>query len=186
MADSAQITRLLKAHREGERDAFDRLVGIVYAELKMMARRELGRGRPEGLRTTALVHEAYVRLAEPGSVDWDDRRHFFGIAARAMRQIVVDEARRGRALKRGGGLGTWTLDGREIPIEEQSGAVLAIDEALERLERIEGRLVKVVECRFFADLTFDETAAALGVSRRTVERDWAKARGWLRRALGEV
>ncbi|HET9581371.1 MAG TPA: ECF-type sigma factor [Gemmatimonadota bacterium] len=186
MSDPTEITRLLRAHAEGERESFDRLVTLVYEDLRMIARRELRRSRPDGLRTTALVHEAYARLATPGATDWDDRRHFFGAAARAMRFVVVDHARRRGRIKRGGNGRELRLEEVRIAVEAQSESILAVDQALRLLAGFDERLVRVVECRFFAGFTVDETAETLNVSRRTVERDWMKARGWLRRALGEV
>ena len=159
---------------------------LVYDDLRVMARRELRRGSPDGLRTTALVHEAYSRLVKPGATDWDDRSHFFGAAARAMRFVIVDRARRCGARKRGGSGSDVTLEESRFPVEAEADSVLAIDQALGILAGIDERLVRVVECRFFAGFTVEETAETLQVSIRTVERDWLKARGWLRRALAEV
>jgi RNA polymerase sigma factor (TIGR02999 family) len=181
-ADGGEITRLLDAWSHGDGQALERLVPLVYPELKRLARRQLARGRPgETLNTTGLVHEAYLKLVDQVRVH--DRQHFFRLAAQVMRQIVVDYARGITRLKRGAGHRPLPLDGTEIPVEEHAGAVLEVNEALRRLELLERRLADVVECRFFAGLTIGETADALGVSAATVERDWGRARAWLKVAL---
>ena len=182
-----RITQLLLAHRDGDRDAFDRLLPVVYQELKKIARRQLGGGSPrQTLATTALVHEAWFQLVDEKSVDWADRAHFFAIASRAMRRIVVDHIRRAVAQKRGGDMQRVPLEAASIPVAgEEAGRILALDEALERLASFNERLSQLVECRFFGGMTEEETAAALGVSLRTVQRDWTRARAWLHRALGE-
>jgi RNA polymerase sigma factor (TIGR02999 family) len=182
--DQHEITVLLQAHREGDRQAFDRLVELVYPHLRRLARSQLRRGRAgETLRTTALVHEAYLRLADETGIQWDGRAHFFGVAARAMRQIIVDHARARNAAKRGGGKAPLTLDESDLAVEEQAETILLLDTALDKLADLNERLSRVVECRFFAGLTEEETAAALSLSRATVQRDWTKARAWLRREL---
>jgi RNA polymerase sigma factor (TIGR02999 family) len=186
------ITELLAAWRMGDGDALDRLLPIVYAELKRIARRQRG-GRRGGdtLTTTALVHETWLRLANHSGADWVDRAHFFAVAARAMRYLLIDHARRHQAAKRGGGWQRLKLD-VDLDIvpegavaDERAETLLALDDALTRLAALDERACRVVECRFFGGLTDRETAEALGVTERTVQRDWTKAKGWLRQALSE-
>ena len=178
------LTRLLAAHRRGDRDAFGRLLPLIYGDLQRLAKRQLGHRRPgQTLDTTSLVHEAYLKLVDSDQSAWQDRGHFFAVASIAMRQIVIDYARQSHAKKRGGANRAIGLDGVEIAIDEQADTLLAIDRALDRLREIDERLPRVVECRFFTGLTEEETAEALGVSARTVERDWKRARAWLRREL---
>jgi RNA polymerase sigma factor (TIGR02999 family) len=184
-ADRARqsITDLLLQARQGSPDAMDRLFPLVYGELRRIAHRQLQGERPgHTLGTTGLVHETYLKLVDQTRVQWRDRGHFFALAARAMRQILVDYARRYRAQRRGGGLRRVPLtDGTAV--EEQAELLLAVHEALDRLAAMNERLSKVVECRYFAGLTEEETAVALGVTARTVERDWVKAKGWLYQEL---
>lgn len=179
-----EITRLLEAHRDGDGDALRRLAPLVYRDLQQLARRQLRRG-PSGptLDTTSLVHEAYLKLAGSAGAGWEHRGHFFAVAATAMRQIIVDYARHSRAQKRGGDQRIERLDAAEIAVEAQAEAVLEIDRALDRLRDIDARLPRIVECRYFTGLSAEETAAALGISLRTVERDWQRARAWLRQEL---
>ena len=175
---------MLLAHGAGDEDAFAQLLPMVYQDLRRIAHRQLRRGRPgQTLNTTGLVHEAYLKMVDQSRVSWQDRGHFFAISARAMRQIIVDYARQRLAAKRGGGQPHDPLDENQIAIEEQADWLLAIDEALSRLAKMDARLTKVVECRFFAGLTEEETAEALEVSVRTVQRDWMRARGWLREEM---
>ena len=149
-----------------------------------MARRQLrAQGRGGTLQTTALVHEAYLKLVDQSRAEWKDRAHFLAVASIAMRHILVDRAKARLALKRGGDFRRITLDEQDIGIDDQPDALVQLDEALERLGVVEPRLVRVVECRFFGGLTEDEIAEALGLTVRTVQRDWAKARMMLRRAL---
>jgi len=174
------VTRLLEAVRGGERDALDRLLPIVYEELRAVAGRQLGRERPDHtLHATALVHETYVKLAG-GGVDAVDRAHFLAIAARAMRQVLVDHARRRMAAKRGGDWAVTTLSDGHNAVDFRPEEMLALDRALERLEP---RQRQVVEYRFFAGMAEAEIGAALEISERTVRRDWVKARAWLYREL---
>jgi RNA polymerase sigma-70 factor, ECF subfamily len=178
-ADSRQVTDLLLQMREGDTNAMDRLFPLVYEELRRMAHAQLRRERPgHTLGTTGLVHETYVRLVDQTRVEWRDRGHFFVAAAWAMRRILVDYARRNRAARRGGGSVRLTLN-EDLPAAERGEMLLALDEALDRLAALDRRLSQVVECRYFGGLTEQETADALGVTRRTIQRDWAKARGWL-------
>jgi RNA polymerase sigma factor (TIGR02999 family) len=177
--DTRQITDLLLQMREGDTGALDRLFSLVYEELRRIAHRQLQVERPgHTLGTTGLVHETYIRLIDQTRVEWRDRGHFFGAAAWAMRRILVDYARRNRAARRGGGVPRLPLDD-DVPAAERGELVLALDEALERLAALDRRLSQVVECRYFGGLTEEETAEVLGVTRRTVQRDWVKARGWL-------
>jgi RNA polymerase sigma factor (TIGR02999 family) len=174
------ITRLLRSLRDREPGAADRLIPAVYSELRRLARQHLRRERPDhSLQATELVHEAYLRLVDQRRTDWCDRSHFFGVAAHLMRLILVDHARRRGAVRHGGGLHKVTLDKVNLFAEEQYEELIALDEAIERLAAIDERMVQVVEMRFFADLSVEETAEALGVSVETVKRDWRLARPWL-------
>jgi RNA polymerase sigma factor (TIGR02999 family) len=188
MAPSAppeDITRLLLAHHGGDREAFNRLVPAVYERLRAIAHGQLARGgRGDTLDTTALVHEAYVQLVDATQVPWQSRSHFFAICARVMRRIIVDFCRRRHAQKRGGKLAAVTLEPGLIAVNDQVDLVLAVDQALERLATFNERLARLVECRYFGGLTEEETAAALEISVRTVERDWIRARAWLQKELG--
>ncbi|MEO6056387.1 MAG: ECF-type sigma factor [Gemmatimonadales bacterium] len=178
-ADTRQVTDLLLQMRRGDATAMDRLIPLVYQELRRIAHRQLRQERPgHTLGTTGLVHEAYERLVDQTHLDWHDRGQFFGAAALAMRRVLMDYARRNRAARRGGGAVRLTL-GDDVAAAERGEMLLALDEALDRLAALDRRLAQVVECRYFGGLTEQETAEALGVTRRTVQRDWAKARGWL-------
>ena len=178
------ITDLLLQVRHGNPHAMDLLFPLVYDELRRIAHRQLQGERPgHTLGTTGLVHETYLKLVDQTRVQWQDRRHFFALAARAMRQVLVDYARRYRAQRRGGGLKRVGLTEAIASEEKQADLLLAVHEALERLSSMSPRLSQVVECRYFAGLTDAETAEALGVSARTVERDWVKAKGWLYQEL---
>jgi RNA polymerase sigma-70 factor (ECF subfamily) len=178
-SDSRQVTDLLLQMRGGDTQAIDRLFPLVYQELRRLAHHQLRQERPgHTLGTTGLVHETYVRLVDQTRVEWRDRGHFLVVAAWAMRRILVDYARRNRAARRGGGSVRFTLDS-DAPAEERGEMLLALDEALERLAALDRRLSQVVEYRYFGGLTEQETADVLGVTRRTVQRDWVKARGWL-------
>ncbi len=182
--EAGRITRLLQAHHEGDRAAFDQLVPLVYDRLRRIAHGQLARrGRGRTLDTTSLVHEAYMELVEETGVAWQDRSHFFAICARAMRRIVVDYARERTALKRGGGKPDLTLEPERLSVEQQAEQVLAVDRAVESLAAFNERLARLVECRYFAGLTEEETAEALGTSLRTVQRDWTRARAWLQKEL---
>jgi RNA polymerase sigma factor (TIGR02999 family) len=180
MDTAPSITDYLIQLRGGDSAAMDRLFPLVYEELRHIAHRMLRDERPaHTLGTTGLVHETYLKLVDRTRVEWQDRGHFFAAAARAMRRILVDSARRYRALRRGGGLQRVSLDEEVLVVAQKSEILLALDEALEQLAALNPRLSQVVECRYFAGLTEEETAEALGVTPRTVERDWVKARGWL-------
>lgn len=182
--EQGEITQLLIAHREGDPAAFEQLVPLVYDELRRIAHFQLVRLRPgKTLDTTALVHEAYIHMVDQSRVVVNDRRHFFGIAARAMRQILVDYARRKSAAKRGGGIPPVSLTDVQVGAPAQADLLLAINEALEKLNSLNERLTRVFECRYFAGLSAEETAEALDMSLRTVQRDWSKSKAWLRREL---
>jgi RNA polymerase sigma factor (TIGR02999 family) len=175
---------LLHAARDGDASAFDRLMPLVYTELKQVAGRALCREYgDQAPRTTALVHELYLKLADQTQIDWHGRAHFFAIAARAMRQILVDHARKRQAKKRGGDRQRTTLVDRLLASEAKWEDVIALDEALNQLDAVDERLRQVVEYRFFGGMTEREIADVLDVSTRTVQRDWAKARAWLYDAL---
>jgi RNA polymerase sigma factor (TIGR02999 family) len=176
------VTQLLAAWRAGDRDAADRLMPLVYDELRRIARRRLA-GSHQTLQTTALVHEAYLKLAEHSRLAVQDRQHFFALAARAMRQLVVDHARRRTAGKRGGDVRMVALDDVQVPMDDRADEMLALDEALERLSALDETLSRIVELRYFAGLSVEETADALGCSTRTVKRDWRKARAFLHHEL---
>lgn len=183
---ASEITQLLQRHHRGDRAAFDHLVPMVYERLRIIARGQLARAggrRDRTLDTTALVQEAYLQLVGEHGVDWQDRAHFFAICARAMRRILVDDARRRQAAKRGGGVADLTLQPDLVAVDSQAELVLAVDEALQGLAAFNERLARVVECRYFAGLTEEETALALDSSLRTVQRDWMRARAWLLKAL---
>jgi RNA polymerase sigma factor (TIGR02999 family) len=174
------ISEILAQWRDGGADAAQRLMPFVYDELRRMAHRQRGRGRGDDtLTTTALVHEAYLKLVSRSSADWRDRAHFFAVAAIAMRQILVDHARERQAQKRGGERRQVELDENALMVENQAQELLELDEALTELAGIDGRLAQVVVCRFFGGLTEEATAEALGVTTRTVRRDWVKAKALL-------
>jgi RNA polymerase sigma factor (TIGR02999 family) len=177
--DPGEVTRLLAAWGGGDRVAADRLFGLLYDELRRIAHRALADQRHESaLQTTALVHELYLRLLGNFRPADDDRRRFFGAAAKAMRRILIDRARERLAAKRGGGVRPLTLD-FEVAVESHAAEALAVDEALAALEHHDPRLAELVELRFFAGRSVEEIAALLGVSERTVKRDWQKARALL-------
>jgi RNA polymerase sigma factor (TIGR02999 family) len=176
-----EITDLLLEVRSGKHEAMDRLFPLVYEQLRRIAHHQLQDERTgHTLGTTGVVHETYLKLVDQTRVEWRDRTHFFRVASMAMRRILVDYARRYHALRRGGGLIRVELDDEPGPTEDEPGdRLLAVDDALARLTAVHPRLGQVVECRYFGGLTDDETAEALGMSVRTVQRDWAKARAWL-------
>jgi RNA polymerase sigma factor (TIGR02999 family) len=183
MTSAARQTDILEQLRGGP-ESLDRLVVILYDELRDIAHRHrAARGDVETLATTALVHEAYLKLVDQSSAHWNDRAHFLSLAAIAMRHILVDRARARMSVKRGAGREPVTIDEAMIASDDPPEALLQIDDALDRLAQIHARLARVVECRFFGAMTNDEIAEALGVTSRTVERDWIKARMLLRDAL---
>ena len=183
VARTGEVTRLLRAARGGDAGAVDRIVPLVYEDLRRLARRQLGRGfGPRSLRPTELVHEAYAKLAVGGADAALDRSHFLAIAARAMRQVLIDDARRRKSAKHGGGWKRATLSGHHWVTEIDADELLTLNDALDELDP---RQRQVVECRFFGGMEESEIAQALGVTDRTVRRDWVKARAWLYRALAE-
>ena len=185
--DASEVTRLLGALNAGEGDALDRLFPLVYAELRRLAEQIRQGPSMQTMNTTALVHEAYLRLADGDLADFEGRSHFLGVAAKAMRHVLVDHARRRSAQKRGGGLARVDLTdaARLASGPAHDHAVLALDAALDQLAALDGRKARVVECRFFGDMSVEETAAALGVSTPTVKRDWRMAQAWLYRTLAD-
>lgn len=181
-ARTGEVTRLLREARGGDASAIDRIVPLVYEDLRRLAQRQIGRGfGQESVRPTELVHEAYMKLSGGAAVAVD-RAHFFAIAARAMRQVLIDEARHRRAVKRGGGWTRATLSGAHWVADLDVDELLTLNDALDELDE---RQRQVVECRFFGGMEEREIAEALGVTERTVRRDWVKARAWLYRALAE-
>ncbi len=179
-----EVTQLLIAYGQGDRQALDRLLPVVYSELHGIAARQMRHERADHtLNATALVHEVYLKLMDQNQVSWQNRAHFFAIAARAMRQVLISYARKHNAEKRGGGAPNTLLDGKEIALGERADELLALDEALTRLAGFDQRLAQVVEYRFFGGLTIEETSAVLDVSTMTVKRDWNKAKAWLYREL---
>ena len=178
-----EVSRLLTAWGAGEPEASERLFRVVYAELRRLAAHHLRRERPgHTLQTTALVHEAYLRLTGQKDVVWKNSGHFFAIAAQAMRRILIDHARRRRAARRGAGEPRSPLDSVVLAVND-TVELLELDLALAKLERLDPREAQIVELRFFAGLSVPEVAMALGISVSTVERDWVTARAWLRREL---
>jgi RNA polymerase sigma factor (TIGR02999 family) len=188
LSSKAEITQLLVAYGQGDAEALDRLLPAVYTELRRIAGYRMRRERADHtFGPTALVHEAYLRLADQQQISWNDRAHFFAIASRLMRQILIDYARKHTAEKRGGGAPHTLLDDKQIAIDERADELIALDDALDRLGSFDKRLAQVVECRFFGGMTIEETAAVLDVSTMTVKRDWNKAKAWLYRELrGQV
>lgn len=174
------ITRLLHEIRAGEPGARDALLPLVYQELHAIAHRRLSPGARDALLdTSALVHEAYVRLFDRAPLELADRRHFFAVAAMAMRQIIVDHARKRSAARRGGGKAHVDLDATQVAVDEQAEEIVSLHEALSRLSRLDARLARIVELRFFGGFSEEEVADIMEMSARTVRRDWRKARALL-------
>lgn len=181
---ASDLTQMLARMSAGDREALDRVLPVIYTELKELAQRELRRERPDHtLNATALVHESYLKLAQLENLSWEGRAHFFGAASSVMRRLLIDHARRRAAGKRGAGAGHVSLEDVVVAARETPEELVALDEALGRLERIDPRQAAVVECRFFAGMGIEETAQALGVSPATVKRDWSVARAWINREL---
>lgn len=186
-ASPANVTRLLREWQDGNREALDQLIPIVYGELRLLASRQLSaEWRSDRLQTTALVNEAYMKLFAQREIDWQNRGHFFAIAAQLMRRILIDHARREQCTKHGGGgirvgvedLATLSSESSVDPVD-----ILALDRALQKLEALDADQGRIVELRFFGGLTVEETAAAVGKSPATVKREWSLAKGWLYREL---
>ncbi len=180
----AEITQILQDWNDGREDAKERLLPFVYDELKRQAGILMSRERANHtLQPTALVHEAFLRLSEQTGIDWKNRSHFYGIASRLMRQILVDHARLRATTKRGEHAIHFSLDDVQIPAGERASSILILDEVLERLERLDEQQAKIVEMRFFGGMNNQEIADSLGISERTVGREWQAARLWLYREL---
>lgn len=181
---SSSVTQLLGRWRNGDRQALDSLIPLVYKELRRIAQHYLRNERPgHTLQSTALVHEAYVRMIQQDLPDWQNRAHFFAVAAQLMRQILVDHARAYRADKRGGGVCNVALDEAEEDALQVDVDILALDDALKTLSAMDPQQGEVVELRFFGGLSIEDTADVLGISSSTVKRDWITARAWLHREL---
>ena len=179
-----QVTQLLVAWGEGVQAARDELMPLVYEELRRLAHQCIRRERPgHTLQTSALLNEAYLRLVDQKNIHWQDRAHFFGIAARLMRQVLVDYARKRSYAKRGGNAHRVSLDEAMIVSEERAADLVALDDALKSLAQFDARQSQIVELRFFGGLSIEETAEVLAVSPGTVMRDWTLAKAWLRRAV---
>jgi len=179
-----EVTALLRRWRDGDEAALNKLTPLVYDELHRLAHKYIRRERPgHTLQTTALVNEAYVRLVDQNSVDWQNRAHFFGVAAQVMRHILVDYARQQTAVKRGGGVERFNLDEGLIVSKESAAELVALDEALKALSNLYPRRSKVVELRYFGGLNNKEASEILNVSETTIERDWRFARAWLFREM---
>ncbi len=189
MSLMSDVTRILSAMEQGDRQAAAQLLPLVYDELRKLAAQRLAQERPgQTLQATALVHEAYLRLLGGGQAqDWNGRRHFFAAAAEAMRRILIDRARHKHTRKAGGGRRRFDIDDIEPALEEENAdRLLALDEALRQLEAKDPRKAELVKLRFFAGLTAEQAAAALGVSTSTADKDWAYARSWLRVAIDRL
>ena len=183
--DGVVTVELVRSAREGDRGAVDRLFALAYAELLERAHKLRRRGAPATLNSTALVHEAYLKLKPGRELDIEDRAHFGYVMVRAMRQVLVDQARRRGTAKRGGGDEILTLREHDGAVSIRSEQLLALDDALERLAKFDPRRAQVVECRFYCGFSVEETAETLGISEPTVKRDWRVARAWLAQEVGE-
>jgi RNA polymerase sigma-70 factor (ECF subfamily) len=182
-----QVTRLLKEWNEGDETALEQLTPLVYDELHRLAHQHMRRERPGNvLQTSALINEAYLRLVDEPRIHWQNRAHFFGIAARLMRRILVDEARKRNSAKRGGDAMQVSLDEATSVAQEQAANVVALDDALRSLEAIDARQSEIVELRFFGGLSIEQTAGVLKVSPGTVMRDWTFARAWLKNEMSQT
>lgn len=184
MSDANSVTKLLEQWNSGDPEALDKLMPLIYEELRKMARRYM-RGQNPGhtLQTTALIHEAYLRMVNQKEKHFENRAHFFGVAAQAMRHILVDYARARQADKRGGGARPISLEEAALVTQERAAELVAFDDALKELETLSKRQSRVVELRYFGGMSVEETASVLAVSSDTVMRDWSMAKTWLHRAL---
>jgi len=181
-----EVTQLLADWGKGDRSALDKLLPLVHAELRRMARRQMSQERPgHTLQATALVNEAYLKLAGQQEFEWQNRAHFFAVVAQVMRHILIDHARRHRYRKRGGGAQQVTLDEVAVVGEQRAAEFVALDEALTNLATVDERKSKIVELRFFGGLTVEETAEVLKVSPITVKREWRSAKAWLHLEMSE-
>ena len=183
---SQEVTRLLLAWRNGDQDALERLTPLVYGELRRMAHRFMRRERPDHtLQTSALVNEAFLRLIDCQQVNWQNRAHFFGLAAQMMRQILIDHARSHARAKRGGALRQVLFEETAVVSAERAAELIALDDALNALAAFDISKSRIVELRFFGGLTNEEVGEVMGMSLRTVEREWRKAKAWLRRTISK-
>jgi len=181
---SAQISRLLSNWRRGDEEARDALIPLVYGELRRVARRHLWHQRPDHtLQSAALVNEAYLRMVQQKPAEWQNRAHFFGVAAQMMRNILVDYARNRLAAKRGGGAQAVTLDTQVALPQQPELDVISLDDALSKLATMDPKQGRLIELRFFGGLSIEEAAAVMGISPATAKREWATARAWLQREL---
>lgn len=183
---TGEITQLLRAVSSGDEDAVSNLFQIVYDELRAKARAQLAGSLPQTLGATALVHEVYLKLTAGDAPEWNDRAHFYGVAAKAMRHIVIDHARARKANRRGGKAVRVDMDIAEFPLPDASAALMSLDAALEALEKKSTRLARLVELRFFAGLSVAESALAMSTSERTIKRDWRLARAFIYAKLDEM
>ena len=184
MEPRSEVTLLLRRLSAGDKNALNQLIPLIYVELHQLASSYMRHERPaHTLQTTVLVHEAYLQLVGQENAHWENRTQFFGVAAQLMRRILVDHARAHHAAKRGGNLPRFSLDEVVVMAKERGGDLLAIDELLQKLADIDPQQARIVELRFFAGLSIQETAHALSLSDRTVKRDWAMAKAWLQREL---
>ena len=184
---SSEVTLLLEAYAQGDHDAFNRLLPLIYNQLHRIAEARLRTERKDHtLNPADLVHEAYLKLVNLDRIKWQNSRHFFAIASQVMRNILVDYAVKQKSEKRGGGLQRVTLSHPDAAIEIDLEGILSVHQALQKLAKTDPRMVRVVECRYYGGLTIDETAVAIGVSEPTVNRDWNMARAWLNRELSDM
>ncbi|NNF27075.1 MAG: sigma-70 family RNA polymerase sigma factor [Gemmatimonadetes bacterium] len=182
--DPQEITRLVSAWSDGDEVAFDRLIDLVYGDLRRIAQHHIRLGsRDVVLNTTMLVHEAYLKIARVDSGEWPSRAQFFAFCSKVMRRILIDFARKRRSQKRGGGQIRVTLGDEVAALEADTEEILALEDALQRLEQKSPRMARIVECRFYGGMSVPETAEALSTSSRTVEREWTRARAYLRQAM---
>jgi RNA polymerase sigma factor (TIGR02999 family) len=182
--EPGEITGLLGKLSSGQAEASSRLIALVYTQLRSIAGRCMQRERPgHTLQPTVLVHEAYLRLAAETGVQWQSRAHFFGFAARIMRRVLLDYAREHRALKRGGAAARISLDDAFLITEDQLDRVLILDESLQKLAAVDPQQARIVEFRFFAGMTVEETSEVMGMSTATIKREWSHARAWLHRDM---
>lgn len=179
-----EVTQLLVSWGNGNKDALDKLIPLVYAELRRLARRYMGRESPgHTLQTSALINEAYMKLVDQRNVQWQNRAHFFAVAAQVMRHILIDHARSRRYAKRGAGARKISLDDTAVLSDERAADLVALDDALTALADLDARKSRIIELRFFGGLSIEETAEILKISPVTVTREWRAARAWLRREM---
>jgi RNA polymerase sigma factor (TIGR02999 family) len=183
---SDELTQLLNSWSNGDDQALDKLIPLVYAELRKLARRHMGRENPDHtLQTSALINEAYLKLVDQQSVQWQNRAHFFAVAAQVMRHILIDHARAHRFAKRGAGAVKVSLDETAVLTDERASELVALDDALTTLASLDLRKSRIVELRFFGGLSIEETAEIIKISPKTVTREWRAARAWLRQEMSK-